>query len=206
MIVRLKSPEDAVLGLETKLGRVEIKLTDLSSGQAKVYLDGQVEARRVPTYAPLATGPVQEDFPAAVGDGKGGAWVAIATHDPRGDSARASLRERPKDFKSFVPQGGGDRIELIHYDPSSTANGQRIEVAGTGRDVWRPAVGRDERGKLVVVWAEQKDSNWDLYADVRPGSRVMDRREASHHGPGRRCGRRVDHGQGACPGRVAGLA
>ena len=63
-----------------------------------------------------------------------------------------------------MPQGGGDRIELIHYDPSSTANGQRIEVAGSGRDVWRPAVCRDERGKIVVVWAEQKDSNWDLYA------------------------------------------
>ena len=166
VIVRLKGPEDAILRLETNQGNTEIKLGDLLSGQAKVYLDGNVEARRVPTYAPLATGPVQEDFPAAVGDGKGGAWVAIATHDPRGDSARASLRERPKDFKNFVPQAGGDRIELIHYDPSSPANARRIEVAGSDRDVWRPAVARDERGKIVVVWAEQKDHNWDLYARV----------------------------------------
>lgn len=163
VIVRLRAPEDASLSLETKQGRAEIKLADLISGQAKLYLDGQVEARRVPAYAPLAVGPLQEDFPAAVADGKGGAWVAIVAHEPRGGIDQAALRERPKDYKRFVPEGGGDRIDLIHYDPSSSANGQRIEVAGPGRDIWRPAVARDERGKIVVVWAEQKDHNWDLY-------------------------------------------
>ncbi len=145
-------------------GAADIKLADLSSGIAKHYLDGKVEARRVPTYAPLAAGDAQEDVPAAVADGKDGAWIAILVHEPRGEVDPESLRERPKDFKKFLPEGGGDRLELIHYSPSSTANGQRIPVTDSGRDIWRPAIARDVQGKVVVVWPEQKDQNWDLYS------------------------------------------
>ena len=179
VIVRLKAPADAVLTLDTKQGRAEVKLAELVSGAAVRYLGGQVEARRVPTYAPLAAGPAQEDFPAAVADGKGGAWVAIVSHEPRGPEVVEALRKQPESFKSFVPDGGGDRVELIHHDPSSPNPGRRIDLTGPGHDLWRPAVARDGKGSIVVVWAEQKEGNWDLYArtyDPETGSLAPTRR------------------------------
>ena len=109
-----QAQNDATLTLETKQGRAEIKLAELESGRSKLVLDGHVEARRVPTYAPLASGPEG-------GSPRPRGWqrkrrVAILAHEARGPASGGSPRARPANFKNYVPSGGGDRIELIHYD------------------------------------------------------------------------------------------
>ena len=91
VIVRLKAPAGATLTLTTEQGNAAIRLADLATGKPQHYLDGRVEARLVPTHAPLAFTAGQEDYPAAAGDRKGGAWVAYIDHLPRGPEAMAAL-------------------------------------------------------------------------------------------------------------------
>lgn len=161
VVVRVKAPEDATLTLETDQGEARVALAELSSGAPKALLGGRIEAQRVPTYAPLAVGPEQEDFPAAVSDGKQGAWVAYVEHVKRGSEVSEAVTEQPKSFRGFVPEGGGDQIKLLHFD--GRVVDRTVEVTPGGRDVWRPAVAVDGEGNVVVVWSEMVEANWDLY-------------------------------------------
>jgi hypothetical protein len=162
ILVRVNAPADATLTVATAHGSAAIKLADLAGGNARRYLDGRMEARRVPSTALLAGGPLEQDFPVAVADGKGGAWVAYVEHSHRGPKVMESPTEVPKSFRSFVPNGGGDQVKLLHFDGKSP--GTPVEVTGPGLDVWRPSVALDGRGRVVVAWSEQRDGNWDLYA------------------------------------------
>ncbi len=152
-----------MLSVETEQGNTPIPLAELASGAPRRYLDGQIEARRVPTYAPLVAGPDQEDFPAAAPDEKG-AFVVYVAHEPRGSEVSKAFRERPASFQSFKPGGGGDRIEIIRYDKTGRTPGAAVDLTGPGHDVWRPAAARDSKGNVVIVWSEMKEGNWDLYA------------------------------------------
>ena len=162
VLVRLKAPGDATLNVETAHGNAAIKLADLAGGAARRYLDGRIEARRVPNTAVLVAGPFEQDFPAAAADGKGGAWVAYVEHQHRGPEVMESLSEPPKSFKSFIPDGGGDQVKLIHFNGKTP--GAAVDVTGTGKDVWRPSVALDGQGQVVVAWSEQRDGNWDVFA------------------------------------------
>jgi hypothetical protein len=162
VIVSLRSPDDATLAVETDRGNFSVKLADLARGDVRPYLDGRASAQRVATAAPLVAGPDQDDFPAAVGDGKGGAWIAYVVHSPRGPDYTAALDAPPKSFAEFAPTGGGDQVKLLHIvDGAASAP---VDVTAPSRDVWRPAVAVDGRGRAVVVWSENRDGNFDLYA------------------------------------------
>ncbi len=116
----------------------------------------------MPPTATLVEGPNQDDFPAAVGDGQGGAWVVYVTHEPRGPELSTALETAPKDFSAFAPTGGGDQIKLLHFANGSA--GKPIDVTAKGLDVWRPALAIDGKGGLVVVWSEQQaQRELDLY-------------------------------------------
>ncbi len=161
VIVTLKAPEDATLTVETDHGRFDVKLAELSKVAGQRFLEGQAVAQRVPPTATLVEGPNQDDFPAAVGDGQGGAWVVYVTHEPRGPELSTALESPPKDFSAFAPTGGGDQIKLLHFTNGSA--GKPIDVTPKGLDVWRPALALDGKGGLVVVWSEQRSGNFDLY-------------------------------------------
>ncbi|MCA1685133.1 MAG: hypothetical protein LC745_03950 [Planctomycetia bacterium] len=161
VVVSLKAPDDATLTVETERGNFEVKLADLKRVQGRRYLDGQAVAHRVPPSVPLAGGPDQEDFPAAVGDGQGGAWVVYVTHKPRGPVVSTALESPPKDFAAFAPTGGGDQIKMVHLVNGSP--GDTLDVTAEGLDVWRPAVAVDGKGGVVVVWSENRGGNFDLF-------------------------------------------
>ena len=162
VIVSLKAPGEAILTVETPRGEIQIALSDLADGSPKRYLDGKVEAQIVATAAPLIDTDEQEDFPAAIGDREGGVWIAYVVHSPFGPEVLESFNERPKSFASSVPKGGGDQIKLMRF--ASGKAGEAIDVTGTGEDVWRPSVVLDGKGRVVVVWSENRSGNWDLYA------------------------------------------
>ena len=65
--ITIKGPTDAILSVSTDGGAFEVRLADLASGSPKTYLDGKVEAQRVPAGIPLVDGPSQQDFPTAAG-------------------------------------------------------------------------------------------------------------------------------------------
>jgi hypothetical protein len=161
VVVTLKAPDDARLTVNTDHGELTIALADLAAGSARRYLDGQVEAQRVPPSIALVEGPDQEDFPAAAADRQGGVWVAFVVHQARGPATQQALQERPNDFADYVPKGGGDQVRLLHF--ADGRPGEPIAVTGEGRDVWRPAVAIGGDGAVIVAWAEFQDGNWDLY-------------------------------------------
>jgi hypothetical protein len=163
VVVSLKAPEDATLRLETGGLNVAIRLGDLSSGRPRVYGDGRIIAQRVAPSVPLLAGPplAQEDFPAAVSDGQGGAWVAYVVHEPRGPEVLEAYTQRPANFAALAPSGGGDQVKLLHFTGGRA--GDPVDVTSPGRDVWRPALAIDFNGDIVVAWSENVDGNFDLY-------------------------------------------
>ncbi len=162
VFVTVKAPADAVLTVEIERGKFDIPLADLAGGSARSYLDGLVEAQRVPPSAPLVVGPTQDDFPAASVDKAGDVWVAYVRHTPRGPENPGPLRERPKSFADFDAKGGGDQVKLMKV--SGGKAGEPMDVTEDGLDVWRPAVAVEGDGSILVVWSEFRDDNWDLYA------------------------------------------
>jgi hypothetical protein len=161
VLVSLKAPDDVTLSVQTERGNAQITLADLSRGAPRTYLEGRLVAQRVPPSVPLVAGPDQDDFPSAVSDGQGGAWVAFVTHKPNGPELSTALEAAPKDFSAFAPTGGGDQIKLLHFAKGTPA--ESLDVTGDKRDVWRPAVSMDGSGNVLVVWSEQRDGAFDLY-------------------------------------------
>lgn len=161
VIVSLKAPADATLTVETEQGRFAIPLAEVADGRAHPYLNGQVEAQRIANGVPLRDGPEQADFPSAAADTQGSTWVAYVEHQPRGPEDLESFQDRPKSFAEFAPSGGGDQVRLIRFADGQGA--EPLDVTAPGLDVWRPSAAIDRDGKVVVIWSENKDGNWDLY-------------------------------------------
>jgi hypothetical protein len=162
VVISLKAPLEANLAVETDHGQFSIPLAALADGSPRRYLDGQVEAQRVPSSAPLRDGKPQDDFPAAAAGAGGNVWVAFVNHQPRGPEVLESFRERPKSFADFVPQGGGDQVRLLRVSGGTPA--EAIDVTEAGLDLWRPSVAVAGDGAVVVAWSEFVQGNWDLYA------------------------------------------
>jgi hypothetical protein len=162
LIVQVKAPEMARLVVITEQGKDTVALADLASGAPKSLLGGRIEARRVPAHAVLKATAGQEDFPAAVSDGLTGAWVVYVDHQSRGSEGSPPVSKEPESFKSYVPSGGGDQVKLVHFN--GTTVDRSLDVTDAGLDVWRPAVAMEGRDRVVVVWSENVDGNWDLYA------------------------------------------
>jgi hypothetical protein len=161
LFVAVKAPDDARLSVDSAQGAFTVVLADLAGGASRKYLDGRVEAQRVPTTATLCDGPDQEDFPAAAADARGNVWVVCVVHQARGPATLPPLRERPKSFSDYVPKDGGDQVRLLQFADGKASD--TLDVTAAGRDVWRPAVAVDRDGAVQVVWSENRDGNWDLY-------------------------------------------
>jgi hypothetical protein len=161
VLISLRAPAEATLYVTTPAGAFALPLAELAEGSLVTRLDGRVSAQRVPPSLPLVTGPDQDDFPAAIADGQGGAWLVWVVHRPFGPRVFQALTERPKSFASFKPTGGGDQIRLLHWARGRA--GAPIDVTAPGLDVWRPAVALARNGAVVVAWAQFVEGNWDLY-------------------------------------------
>ena len=183
VVVALKAPADATLTVSLSQGDLKVPLADLESGRVRAYLDGKIEAQRVPPSVPLVTGPYQEDFPAAAADGQGGAWIAYVVHKPLGPEVFETYTARPKDFAVLAPKTGGDQIRLLRFADGKP--GAPLDVTAEGLDVWRPSVAVDAAGAVVVAWSEKVDGNWDLYRRTyRPDTKSWSDRKRLTSGPG----------------------
>ena len=97
-----------------------ITLADLTGGSARRYLDGRLEARRVPSTAPLAGGPLEQDFPAAAADGVTNSATSPATSLSTAASYDGPGREpdpSPGPCRSAPERGPGES------DPSDRPSG-----------------------------------------------------------------------------------
>jgi hypothetical protein len=141
-------------------GEVKFKASELGLGEPKTFLDGQVRVERLPVTgvlraaaAPRAENPVQDDYPAF--------WIRYRTG---------------KQYLAWVAyQQSKDRVLLVERDGPEGAWSQPIEVAGPG-DHFRVALATTHKDTLWIVWASQRDGNWDLfgrpYLDGKLGAEV----------------------------------
>ena len=130
VLVSLKAPLEAVLSVTTDQAKFDVRLAELADGSIHRFLNGRVEAQRVPPSIPLVNGPTEDDFPAAVAEGQGNIWVAYVAHKHRGPEVSEALAVQPRNFRQFVPEGGGDQVLLVRFARGGPAN--RGRSAGRG--------------------------------------------------------------------------
>jgi hypothetical protein len=169
VVVSIKGADGATLEVDTAQGKFSLPVDRLADGAAVSLLNERVRAQRVFPHTPLLESPGQQDFPAATPattDGGSGAWLVYVDHESRGPELLPALTERPGSFDEYVPKGGGDKVRLLHYGFMGGLGrpGTPIDVTEPGRDVWRPAIATARDGRVLVVWTEKRDDNWDLFA------------------------------------------
>jgi hypothetical protein len=126
-------------------GEVKFSAANVGLAQPRTFLGSRVRVERLPEtseYRPAGTGPdaVQDDYPAV--------WVRYKTR---------------KHYLAWVAyHKGKDRVLLAERDGPEGAWSEPVEVAGPG-DHFRVALASTHGNTLWVVWASQRDHNWDLY-------------------------------------------
>jgi hypothetical protein len=140
--------EAPALTISLPAGEIKFKSEDVPLGEPKTFLDEQVRVERMPqtsvlrpAAAPKAENPVQDDYPAFWVRYKSGkqylAWVAY---------------QREKDRVLLAERDGPDGTWLEPKEVAGPGDHFRVALAGTHGDT------------LWIVWASQREHNWDLFA------------------------------------------
>ncbi|MBI1791172.1 MAG: hypothetical protein HYR60_26890 [Acidobacteria bacterium] len=90
------------------------------------------------------------------------------TDDTRSDDF-PDIASNPKDRSEvwcvwLSYSGRQDRLHLARYNPAAQNWGAWNLVPGSTGDVWRPKLAFDAGGRVWVIWSQQRDGNFDLYA------------------------------------------
>ncbi len=109
VVITIKQAAGATLTVETAKGRFQVPLERLNDGSIVTALEGRAAAQRVFPHAPLVEGPLQQDFPAAVADGRDGAWIVYVEHEPSGPDQLPSLTQRPRTSPRTGPRAAATR-------------------------------------------------------------------------------------------------
>jgi hypothetical protein len=140
--------EAPALTIALPTGEIKFNSDEISLGEPKMYLNDQVRIERLPqtsvlrpAAAPKAQNPVQDDYPAF--------WVRYKTG---------------KQYLAWVAyRQERDRVLLVERDGADGAWSEPKEVAGPG-DHFRVALASTHGDTLWIVWASQREHNWDLFA------------------------------------------
>jgi len=163
LFATLDAPDVATISIATRQGDFSFTLGDLEPGKPGEFLGGRVLAERVPLSIRLTSGPEDEDLPAAARAPDGTLWVAYTAYK-HGTPINVEAAHSRRQFDSLVPSGHGDQVRLVKFDGVQWS--RPIDVTGPGLDVWRPSVAVDGQGAVWVVWSQNVDGNWDLYASA----------------------------------------
>lgn len=109
---------------------------------------------------PLTKTETDDDFPSAAVAGDGTVWCAYVSYH-RGKPVNQKETDAGR-FDSLQPHGNGDQVRLMRYADGTWS--VPLKVTNAGLDVWRPAVVCEGDGAVQVLWSQQVDGNWDLYA------------------------------------------
>ena len=140
-------------GFATARAMSRSALADLDGGASERYLDGKVEAQRVPPSVPAGDGArTRKTSPPPRPIRRGGAWVAYVVHKPLGRRGARGVHRTPQGLRRPRSQdGGGDQIRLLRFadgkagDPLDVTAERARRLAARGRRRWR----RRGRRRLV---------------------------------------------------------
>ena len=139
-------------------------LGELEYGKRVRLLDGAVEVERVPSSVQLTNTAAEQDFPAAAVSSDGTVWVAYVefTQNSEYERRRQLSREPPEDFDYLAGPAMGDQVLLVKYSGDRWVGAFPVSKANS--DVYRCAVAVDGQDRVWVIWSQNVDNNFDLYA------------------------------------------
>ena len=154
--VYLRGSAATEVSFETQQGNFSARMADIPEAGTASFLEGRASVSRVPIGILMGRGdpgPADErltdnDFASMAVASDDSVWVA---------------------YSGFA--GGGDRVFADRILPGQMT-GQAVSphaVSPAKGDVYRTAVAEDAEGKIWVVWSEQVEGNWDLYARAFDG-------------------------------------
>jgi hypothetical protein len=157
--VGLDAPESATVTVSTEQGKFNFKISDLTIGDSKNFLDGQVQVEREQPALRM-TGPETEDDYPVMAKGKDDTiWLAYVAYQP----GREIVMERVKarNFEELEPKDNGDQILLRRFDGKVWQ--PPLDVTGEGLKLWRPTVAVDGKGDVWIAWSQQIDGDWEIF-------------------------------------------
>ncbi len=157
----LRGHEGTRIKLDTSRGEYTFAVGDIARIDAERSFErGAVVVRRLPSFDTVASDADEEDYPTAVRGPDGTIWCAYVAYR-HGNPIDFQAVQRGE-FESLVTRGNGDQIKLAYYR-DDVWHGP-IDVTEAGRDVWKPTVAVDGQGAVWVIWSENVQGNWDIYA------------------------------------------
>ncbi|MBM4049529.1 MAG: hypothetical protein FJ279_30915, partial [Planctomycetes bacterium] len=165
VLVTLSGTSSATqLEVVTAQGKFAFALADVPYGKTLSALDGKADVQRTTPTWQLTSASEEEDFPAAAAAADGTLYVAyIAFTHGQGQLVRAGITQMPEDFSSLAVPTGGERVLLKAFMDGQWS--PPVEIA-KGQDFFKCAVAVNAQSQPCVVWSEQRDGNFDLYASV----------------------------------------
>ena len=151
---------DREIRIDSTQGGFEFAPLRVGLGRPVQALGGRVEISRVPAGTMIASADTEEDFPdcAVLGDRSVlCTYVEYAPGRPVDEVAALA-----GDFDSIEFDGNGDRIALIRREDAVWSD--PIYATPGGRDIWRPVVMALPNDGATVLWSEQRNGNWDIFA------------------------------------------
>ena len=164
-----READDATLEVHTANGDFAVRLGEIPYGTMKRFLDGKVEADRVPATVQLTKDAQEQDYPAVAAAKDGTVWIAYMEfkHHPDHDK----LRNTAKVSDELAAKPGGDQILLMRYSGGDWS--APIAITPPGGDLYRPAVAVDGKGRPWVFWSANEKGNFDVWArpveNMKPG-------------------------------------
>ena len=138
LIVRGSASPGARIHVSTDHGDFSFSPESLNPGQEQPFLGGMVRISGMGPVEKLTDDFRYDDYPSiAVGDNNQ-AWVVWQSYSGQRDEIR--IRKYDEHWRTFS------------------------RVPGVSGDVWRPQVALDARQRPWVVWSQQVDGNFDIYA------------------------------------------
>lgn len=156
---------DARWSIHTIRGDFSFTLKDVTWGEQRSFLDGAVEVERIPPSTQLTPSDDDEDFPAAARVG-GDIWVSYVrfSHSDRAKESFQVMRTAPESLDYLARAAGGDQVFAMKYSRADGKWSSAQAVSPKGEDIQGAAIAGDGTGRVWVVWAAERNGNFDLYA------------------------------------------
>jgi hypothetical protein len=158
----IDAPSKTTVTVNTRQGNFSFALEDITDEKGKFFLNGQVRVARGPMSVAITEQLTDDDFPAAAVAPDGTVWVAYVAYKHGNAIDLPSDGTIPKDWSSLLTKGNGDQVKLLRFDGKTWST--PLDITEPGLDVWRPSVVADAKGKVWVIWSQNGNGNWDLYA------------------------------------------
>lgn len=186
------SPKQAVLTLEMDekaLPKGVVPLDKVMAGEKVTLWNGSALVRRISTAQPVATGPTEDDQPAAAYGPDGTLWAAYTSYTLRDESRRIEQHNFPKqpaNFQSLYHPEYTEQLFVRSYKAGQWS--EPIAITDNHQDIARCAVAVTGTGTVWAIYSAHRDDNFAIYA--RPlhgkGGKMLlgeEQRLASNDGP-----------------------